>query len=519
MVKTMIDPMNTTFGELLLSTVAERPNSFAVSMGEMRLTYAELGGAVGALQAGLKDLGVRPGDRLALLFPNTPHFFIAFFAAQACGAEVVMCNCLHSPGEIAYVLNDSGARWLLALNVFDEKLAAVIPQCPGLGGVVVAGDTTLPGAASFDSLIRSNAGRRLQPVERSPESVAVIMYTSGTTGRSKGAMLSHRNLIFDAHAAGQTLDLYPTDVMIGILPLFHAYGFTVNLTLAVLHGLSVVLMPKFAATGALELMEGERVTVLAAVPTMYQMMLRTRRTPDYDISSLRIVVSGGAPLPLEVMTAFENRFGVAMLEGYGPTEASPVVSVNPFHGPRKVGSVGPPIPGTEVQVIDDEGAVLPVGQVGELCCKGPHVMLGYWNAPQATAETIVDGWLRTGDMARIDEDGYIYIVDRKKDMIIVGGMNVYPREVEDVIYGLPQIAECAVVGVPSTIKGEEVVAYISLKEGEIITPEQVIEHCRLHLAPFKVPREVVIEPELPKSPIGKVLRREVREMARVRCGR
>lgn len=512
----MLDPLNSTLSDLLVEAAATNPDGPAVSLGDTRLTYAELAGAVGAAQAGLWELGVRPGDRVGLLIPNTPQFAVAFFAAQACGAEVVMCNCLHSPGETAYVLNDSAARWLIALNVFDDKLSATIPQCPGLERVVVAGYSALEEVVSLDGLVQANAGRALDPVGRDPGAVGVIMYTSGTTGRSKGAMLSHRNLIFDAHAADQVLDLDSSDVMIGILPLFHAYGFTVNVALALLNAIHVVLMPRFAAGAALELMEQARVTVLAAVPTMYQIMLRTRRTPDYDLSSLRVAVSGGAPMPVEVLEAFEQRFGIQMIEGYGPTEAAPIVSVNPLHGVRKVGSVGPPLPGTEVQVIGEDGSPLPVGEVGELCCRGPNVMVGYWKAPEATAEAVVDGWLRTGDLARLDEDGYIYIVDRKKDMIIVGGMNVYPREVEDVIYGLPEVGECAVVGVPSRVRGEDVVAFVAFKEGETLAPEQVVEHCRAHLAPFKVPREVFVEAELPKSPIGKVLRREVREMARLR---
>ncbi len=514
-----VDPLNTTFAELLLAATAHRPGGVVVGLGETRLTYGQLAGAVGALEAGLQEMGVRAGDRLGILFPSTSQFFIAFFAAQVCGAETVMCNTLHSASEMAYVLNDSGAQWLVALNVFEETLSQVLPQCPGLRGVVVAGETALEGVGSFEQMIQANLGREPIPKRRSAEEVAVLMYTSGTTGRSKGAMLSHRNIIFDAAAASQVLDLTLDDSMIGCLPLFHAYGFTVNLVLAVLNCLPVRLLPRFAGASALELMETERVTVLAAVPAMYQMMLRTRRTPDYDLSALRIAVSGGAPMPVEVMAAFEERFGVYTMEGYGPTEAAPIVSVNRLHGQRKVGSVGLPLPGVEVRVVDDDGTVLGTGEVGELAVRGPNVMLGYWKAPEATAETVVDGWLLTGDMASIDEDGYIYIVDRKKDMIIVGGMNVYPREVEDIIYSLPQIAECAVVGVPSKVKGEDVVAYVSLKEGEMLTPTEIIEFCRRQLAPFKVPREVVIEAELPKSPIGKVLRREVRQMARLRYAR
>lgn len=512
----MIDPLNTTFTELLLHAVREYADRPAVSIGEQTMTYAELAGAVGALQAGLQEMGVAPGDRLAMLFPNTPHFYIAFFAAQACGAEVVLLNCLHSSGELAYVIDDSQAKYVLALDAFNDKLPEALQQCPNVRGVAIAGQVGIDGAASMDGMIAANLGQEITVPERSAEDVAVLMYTSGTTGRSKGAMLTHRNIIFDAAAADTILDVQPDDKMIAVLPLFHAYGFTVNLVLGILTGAETALLPKFAATTAMETIEQKKITVLAAVPTMYQLMLRTKRTPDYDLSSLRVGVSGGAAIPLEVMKQFEERYGVYMLEGYGPTEAAPVVSVNPLHGIRKLGSVGPPLPGIEVQVVDDDDNPLPVGEIGELCVRGPNVMVGYWNNPEATAETIVHGWLHTGDLARLDEDNYIYIVDRKKDMIIVGGMNVYPREVEDVIYELPQIAEVAVVGIPSKVKGEDVIAYVAFKEGESLAPEVIIEHCRQRLAPFKVPRDVVVETELPKAPTGKVLRRQVREAAKER---
>ncbi|MCX7598689.1 MAG: long-chain fatty acid--CoA ligase [Armatimonadetes bacterium] len=513
-----MDPLNATLDEMFLATAREHGERTAVILGERRVTYRELAGAVGALQAGLQELGVRPGDRLSMLFPNTPQFHVALFAAQACGAEVVPLNCLHSPAELTYVITDSESRWLLASSVFDDKLAAVIPQCPNLQGIVVAGETALDGVVSWDAVLHRHAGTPPTPSGRPATEPAILIYTSGTTGKPKGAMLSHRNLIWDADAADKVLGVVPEDIFLVPLPLFHAYGFTVDLVLPVLRGSCAVLMPKFAAAQALELIEAHRVTVMAAVPTMFGLMLRTARDPDYDLSSLRVAVSGGAALPLEIMRGFEERFGVHMLEGYGPTEAAPVVSVNPLHGVRKPGSVGPPIPGLEVKVVDDDGNPLPVGEVGELCVRGPNVMLGYWNDPEMTAQAIRDGWLHTGDLARLDEDGYIYIVDRKKDMVIVGGMNVYPREVEDVIYQVPGVADAAVVGVPSGIKGEDVVAFVTLQEGASTQPEEIIEHCRQHLAPFKVPREVVIVPELPKTAVGKILRREVRDLARQMLG-
>ncbi len=514
----MVDPLNTTFGQLIHGAVAEAADRPALIWEGGRMTYGELGAAVGALQAGLRQLGVAPGDRLAMMFPNVPQFVVTFFAAQACGAEVVPLNVLQAPQELAYVINDSGSKWLVALSAFEDRLKETIPQCPQLRATVISGDTSIAEAVSWESLVSSNRGSPLAPEERSPEDVAVLLYTSGTTGRPKGAMLSHRNVIWDADACDKILHVQPDDVFMTVLPLFHAYGFTVDLTLSTLRRASQVLLPKFSAVKALELMEAHRATVLAAVPTMYQLMLRAKRDPDYDLSSLTVAVSGGAPAPVEMLREFESRFGAYMIEGYGPTEAAPVVSVNPRYGVRKIGSVGPPLPGIEVQVVDDDNNPLPVGEVGELCVRGPNVMLGYWNAPELTAQTIIDGWLHTGDMARLDEDGYIYIVDRKKDLIIVGGLNVYPREVEDVIYQLPQVAEVAVVGVPSGIKGEEVVAYVAFKEGQSLEADAILDHCREHLAPFKVPREVVIEPELPKSPIGKILRREVRRMAMERFG-
>jgi long-chain acyl-CoA synthetase len=507
-----------TLGGMFLGTVMQHGQRMAVAFEDRTLTYRELAGAVGAMQAGLEEIGVRPGDRLALLLPNTPQFHIALFAAQCCGAEVVLLNCLHSPPELIYVLNDSEARWLISSAPFDEKLAETLPHCPGLQGSVIAGETALAGVAPWDAVLGPKLGTPPRPAERSPESPAALMYTSGTTGRPKGAMLSHRNLLFDAAAADQVLDLYPTDIFLVMLPLFHSYGFTIDLILPVMQGSAAVLMPRFAASQALELIEQHRVTVMAAVPTMYHVMLRTRRDPDYDLSGMRVAVSGGAALPMEVLHGFEERFGIELIEGYGPTEAAPVVSVNPFHGGRKLGSVGPPLPGVEVRVADDDGNPLPVGEVGELLVRGPNVMLGYWKAPEATAEAIVDGWLRTGDMARLDEDGFIYIVDRKKDMIIVGGMNVYPREVEDVICQIPGVADVAVVGIPSGVKGEDVVAYVALLEGATLEPSAVVEHCRARLAPFKLPREVVMVAELPKTAVGKVLRREVRDDARQRFG-
>ncbi len=516
----MFDPLQTTFGELIAATAKEHGKRAALRLGGQEWTYEEIGGAAASLAKSLRELGLGRGDAAAVMMPNIPQFVISFFAVQLCGARFVPLNCLHAAPELAYVIDDSEARVVIGFGDFQDRLGPAVEQCRGVKSVVIAGQRRIEGALSWDELVRKNAPARPEPPDVDPDEVAVLIYTSGTVGRAKGAMLTHRNIIFDADACRQVIDVEPDDVFLGVLPFFHSYGFTVDMVLPVLQGAKCVLLPgKFSARQCLQAMEEAGVTIFAGVPSMYVMMLRTRREPDYDLSKCRVGISGGAPVAVDVLKAFEARFGVTMLEGYGPTEAAPVVSVNPLHGTRKFGSVGPPLPGVKVKVVDDDDNELPVGEIGELCVQGPNVMKGYWKDEEMTAQALRGGWLHTGDMAKLDEDGYIYIVDRKKDMIIVGGMNVYPREVEEVIRELDEVADAAVVGVPDAVKGEEVVAYVQLKEGAELGEERVIEHCASRLARFKVPRAVVFVEELPRSPIGKVLRRKVREMAREQFGR
>ncbi len=498
-----------TLPALLHATAARIPNRPALVFGDRVLTYRELSGAVLAAGAGLRDMGVAPGQRVAILFPNCPQFVISYFGAQQAGATVVPLHCLQGPEETAHVLADSGAETLLALNSFEPLVSAIRPGLGGLRRVLMSGATTDPGLGDFEDLLQPPA---VPPPAGpgSPEDVAALVYTSGTTGRPRGAMLTHDNLCFDARACCQAIDIHEQDVLGTVLPLFHSFGATVCMILPVVAGACSVLIPKFAPLAVAEALERGRVTVFAGVPSMYAVMLEMKTERRLDLSALRLAVVGGAPMPLEVLQGFEARYDLRIIEGYGPTEASPVVSVNPATGQRKVGTTGPAIPGVRISIRDEEFRELPVGEVGEVCVAGRNVMKGYWNDPERTAQAIRDGWLLTGDMGALDADGYLTIVDRKKDMVIVGGMNVYPREVEDVIYRLAGVLEVAVVGVPSRLRGEEVKAVVVPREGHELDARSVVDHCKAHLANYKVPRLVEFRTGLPKSATGKVLKRELR---------
>ena len=499
-----------TLSGRLQRTAAAHPDRPAVTLGDRTLTYQDLAHAVAACAAGLSELGVGPGQRVAIIFPNCPQFVISYFAALQLGATVVPLHCLQGPAEIMHVIADAGAETLIGLDVFCPLMQAVREHVPTLRRVVVSGEASVPDAHDFAALLQPPSG----PVPfhpATPDDLAVLIYTSGTTGRPKGAMLSHDNIVFDADACCEVISVTEQDVFGTVLPLFHSFGATVCMILPILQGAHSVLLPRFSPLTVLETLEAARATVFAGVPSMYAVMLQMKTDREFDLGAMRLAVSGGAPLPVEVLHGFERRFGVYMIEGYGPTEASPVVSVNRLDGTRKIGTVGPPLPGVSVKLVDDEFNEVALGEAGEVCVAGRNVMRGYWNDPERTAETIRDGWLLTGDMGTLDEDGLLSIVDRKKDMIIVGGMNVYPREVEDEILTLAQVADASVVGAPSRLRGEDVVAFIQLKENAQLDADIVIEHCKAHLANYKVPRRVEFRDELPRSFIGKVLKRALRD--------
>ncbi len=498
-----------SLGEAGVQAATRWPDRPALTFGDQTWTYQELHRQIAALAAGLQSLGIGQGSRLALMMPNSPEFILTYMAAVYGGATVVPVPALLGVEETAYIIADVEADAM----VVAERLApighAAVRQAGSHTKLVLCGDAPDVDAIGFDELM--GAGEPLPgPANVGPDTPAVLIYTSGTTGRPKGAILTHRNLLANVASCRRAINISHDDVFVTILPLFHSFGATVCMLLPLFSGCHNALLPAFSALDTLQAVRHYRATVLVGVPTMFAVMTQVKNPQDHDLSSLRFVVSGGAALPEDVYTAFEALYGVPVLEGYGPTEASPVVSCNPIDGVRKVGSVGPPLPGVEVIIADDDITPLPVGQVGEICVRGENVMVGYHNAEELTDATLVNGWLRTGDLGKLDEDGYIYIVDRKKDLIIVAGINVYPREVEDCIAQMPQVAEVAVVGAPSRLRGEVVAAHVVLQEDARCTVQEVVEHCRRHLAPYKVPKQVRFADELVKSPVGKVLKHVLR---------
>jgi len=478
---------------------ADRP---AVRMDGLQLSYSQLRDAAFRAAGVLSSMGVRPGDRVAIMLPNVPAFPIAFYGALGAGAVVVPVNPLLKSREIAFYLGDSGAKVLLAWHAMAGEAAMGAAETDAQ---VVKVDE--PDAAALLAGV-APVPARAQPADGDD---AVILYTSGTTGKPKGAELTHASMARNAALTTTTLiGAGPSDVVMGCLPLFHVFGLTCALNAAVFGGSMLTLLPKFEPARALEIIGRDKVTIFEGVPTMYAGMLHDPAGAEADTSSLRVCISGGAAMPVEIMRGFEQAFGCMILEGYGLSETSPVASFNHPNRVRKPGSIGTPVEGVEMCIVDAAGARLPAGEVGEIAIRGHNVMKGYWRNRDATAEAIKDGWFSTGDLARTDEDGYFYIVDRKKDLIIRGGFNVYPREVEEVLYEHPAVAEAAVIGIPDSALGEEIGAAVKLKPGAACTPEELGAFVKDRIAPYKYPRRAWIVPDLPKGPTGKILRREVK---------
>ncbi|RYE93946.1 MAG: long-chain fatty acid--CoA ligase [Myxococcales bacterium] len=505
--------MSLNLATLLRQSAQRRPDHPALIVGSTTLTYAQLHDQAARFGAALGTLGVTAGQRVALLLPNVPAFTIAYYGALYAGASVVPLNVLLTADEIAYHLTDAQAA---ALVTVDALLPAALPGARQAGSVPVIaarlGEGPLPdGVLAFSDLIAAATPLDDLPAT-SPDDTAVILYTSGTTGRPKGAELTHFNLFHNAdYMVRRLLPGDETWVSLVALPLFHSFGQTCvqNATLGL--GGTLVLLPRFDPTAALELMSRHRVTFFAGVPTMYIAMLQHPDASRFDLTGLKFCVSGGSPMPVEVMRAFDAKYGVNILEGYGLSETSPVASFNVLGRPKKAGSVGLPITGCEFRLLGDDGQIVTTsGVAGEIIIKGPNVMKGYLGRPEATAEAIVDGWFRTGDVAVRDDEGYYTIVDRKKDMLIRGGFNVYPREIEEVLYQHPAVMEAAVIGVPHPTHGEEVAAIIALRPGQSVTADELIAHCKERLAAYKYPRTVEFRDSLPKTATGKILKRELR---------
>jgi long-chain acyl-CoA synthetase len=498
----------------ILSESAHRyPNNVAVVTGPVRLTYAQLWDDACRYAAVLSSRGVSRGDRVALLIPNTPHFPAAYYGVLSIGAVVVPIHALLVADEIAFVLEDSGAKALIVAGplLAEGAKGAELASVPVL---TVMSDATT-GFEQIDVLATTTAPVSGY-VNTAPDDDAVVLYTSGTTGKPKGALLSHNNLLWNASLSSfDVIKLSATDVILGCLPLFHTFGQTCTMNAGFRAGASIVLMPRFDGPGALDLMVTEKVTVFMGVPTMY-MALLDAAGKDERRPNLHRAVSGGASIPVAVINRFADVFGADIFEGYGLSETSPVAAFNQDWLGRKPGTVGPAIWGTEIGIAaaENEDAIelLAQGERGEVVLRGHHIFNGYLNNPEATAAVMRDGWFRTGDIGILDEDGFLSIVDRKKDLIIRGGFNVYPREVEEVIAQIPGVAQVAVVGISDEHYGEEICAVVTLAAGTevgVITPESVIAYCQEHLAKHKYPRRVEIVDALPMGPSGKVLKREI----------
>jgi long-chain acyl-CoA synthetase len=521
--------MNFNLAVILQETAQATPDRAAAVYAGGQLSYADLDDSSSRLAAGLAAAGIRPGDPVGLQLPNIPQFLIAYFGILKAGAVVVPLNVMLKPPEIAFQLRDSGAALLITwagilADAIKGAAAAGVSTVyavgqearaghPGAGPQVPAPRPGEPaggepaGAHPFGQLLAEPAaGYPLAP--RAMTDTAVVVYTSGTTGRPKGAMLTHIQLYMNADIPGRLFGVRPDDVVITALPLFHVFGLSSILNVCVRFGCTMSLIPRFDPATVLTAIQRDRATIYEGVPTMFIALLEHPDLDRYDVSSLRVAISGGASIPAPVLDAFERRFGVLILEGYGMTETASTTTFNLSATERRVYSVGKPIWGTQTQVWDGEGRPLPRGRdhVGEVVTRGLHVMKGYLNAPEATARAFTGGWLHTGDLGYFDEDGFLFIVGRQKELIIRGGYNVYPREIEDVLNAHPAVAEAAVIGIPHERLGEEVMAVIILREGVTVTEAGLHAYCRERMAAYKYPRRFEFRTQLPKNSLGKVLK-------------
>jgi long-chain acyl-CoA synthetase len=500
--------MSNNMAQILSDTAARHGDRTAFKLDDIELTYTALDCAASRIANLLEDKGLKPGDRVGLMLPNVPYFPSIYYAILRAGGVVVPMNVLLVGREVSYYLGDSSAKLLFAWSDFAEAAEE--------GANEAGSEVILVKPGEFEKLVGAYSDE-YETVERAGDDTAVILYTSGTTGQPKGAELTHDNLSRNCAVTEGTLgEFSEKDVLLGALPLFHSFGQTCTMNSAVATGACVTMLPRFDPEKALEIIDRDQVTVFQGVPTMYNAMLYANGADSADASTLRLCMSGGAAIPVELIRGFEDKFGCAILEGYGLSETSPVASFNHPDKERKAGSIGTPIEGVEMQVWDDDGNEVAQGEVGEIVIRGHNVMKGYWDRPDATGEAITgDGWFRSGDMAKVDEDGYFFIVDRKKDLIIRGGYNVYPREVEEVLYEHPAIQEAAVVGVPDEKLGEEVGAAVVLKKGESLDAADLKAYAKDHVAAYKYPRKVWFVDELPKGPTGKILKREIELPAEV----
>jgi long-chain acyl-CoA synthetase len=514
------------------------PDRTALFFEGFKLSYRQLNDMVNRFAACLNALGIQKGDRVAIVLPNIIPCVVSYYASLKIGAVTVMNNPLSSDAELEYQFNDAGAKIMITLDMLVDRMADLRPKT-GINQIIYTslGDY-LPFAKSIPfSLTAKNKGLKVKvkatdnilrwknliaghypgPVDSEPglDDIAMLQYTGGTTGISKGVILTHRNL---SSQIQQINAWFPTfarkdEIMLGGLPFFHSFGLTCSMNNAVFAGWGNVLVAKPSPDNLLAAIRKYKPTFAPLVPTMYIGILQHPNIQKTDLKCIKACFSGSAPLPVEVLKRFEAITGAAISEGFGLTESSPITHANPFQGKRKIGSVGLPFPDTDCRIVDleDGSTEMAVGQTGELIIKGPQIMQGYWNNPEETAEALKNGWLYTGDIAQMDEEGYFYIVDRKKDMIISAGYNVYPREIDEVLYGHPEVQEACTIGLPHPTRGEQVKVFVVLRHAETTSKEDLINYCRERLAEYKLPNQVEFRTELPKSSVGKILRKTLRD--------
>ena len=537
-------PEHLDYEEICLPDILERsasrfPENLALLFQGYKVTFRQLNEMVNRFAACLYEFGLKNGDSVAILLPNVIPCVVAYYATLKVGGITVMNNPLYSDRELKHQFNDSGSKILITLDLLGNRMIDLRPETQidqivytsigdylpfpknllfplvGKKKKLAADVKTAENVYKWKNLLEKSAPTPPH-VKLSFDDIAMYQYTGGTTGVSKGVMLTHGNL---SKQVQQIEAWFPTfnkgeEIMLGALPFFHVFGLSVAMNFAIHMGWADILVPKPQPESLLDAIGKFKPTFAPLVPTMYIGMLNDPKINSVDMTSIKGCFSGSAPLPLEVIKDFENKTGAVIVEGFGMTESSPVTHVNPFAGgKRKVGSVGVPITDTKCCILDleDETREVPVGETGELLVKGPQVMKGYWDKPEETAETLTDGWLHTGDIAKMDEEGYFFIVDRKKDMILSGGLNVYPRDIEEVLYENPKIQEAAAIGIPHPTRGEAIKAFIALKEGESATQEEIMEYCANKLAKFKLPTEVEFKKELPKTNVGKILKKDLRQ--------
>lgn len=537
-------PHSLAYAPAVIPSILERtartfPNRTAIVFFGYTMTYEQLWAAVRQCSYALHDIGVSRGERVVLFLPNCPQFIISYFAALLLGAVIVPANPLYNEKELEFQIRDSGAATLITLDLLFPPVSKVLPSVqlqriiigkiqdylPPLKKLIYPiiaqkGTDNVPieegnGMFLFQKLMKKNVAPVAYP-EIPWDDLAMLQYTGGTTGVAKGAMLSHRNIVCNNMQVRTWYTGFKEgeEIFISVLPFFHSYGMAAAMNLPISVGATMVIFPKFVAKDILKGIKTYRATTLPGIPTIYSVLGSYRDIKNYDVSTIRYCVSGAAPLPGTVLKDFEQMTGGSIIEGYGLSEASPVTHANPVDGRRKEGSIGLPVPDTDCKIVDMEtGQELPRGTPGELCIKGPQVMSGYWQRPEETQATLKDGWLFTGDIARMDEEGYFFIVERKKDMIISEGFNIYPREIEEFLLEHPKIADASVIGMPDKIRGEKVYAFVVLREGMAATPDEIVRYCKEKLVRYKVPRKVLFRDKIPRNLAGKNLRRVLREEA------